>query len=303
MAFDGHIHTGWRRHMRWARESSRGVLPPGPDWRCIPIQDGVMGLKAAASLWAPHTQYGGFRRAVLLPELVRVAGAALTLAWPQVMGYLLDAAVARVSDPASPDYQDLPTYSVDFFTPADARRCRGVVVERLRLVADPAAVALALDLRAWKEEANEELTADDFDYEGLSPVPFRLLGAQVSLDGKAVADVETFTLSVRNELSDGPNAGGAAAWLIAARRSVRLELTKLDATDLFNAAVREGVVLSFSAAFGHPEGHELTLSAPVLCAVCSDEDAPPQGIARTRAVLEARTDAEGRDVTYALTLV
>jgi len=299
---DGQVHRGWRRHMRWALESSWGVLPGEPDWRSVPIRDGVMDLAAAAALFAPETAYGGYRRSVLLPELVEVAGPVETLAWPEVTEYLLDAALARNANPASDDYQELPSYSVDFYAPPDPRRCSGCVVESLALRAEPDAVALRLHLRAGSQAANGSLSAEDFDYSGLSPVPFRLRGAEVTLEGEGAADVEAFTLTVRNEVAAGPNVGGAVAWLAAAGRTVRLALTKLHAFDLFNDAVRDGTPLSFAATFSHPEGHEMSLSLPVLYAASSAEKAPPERLARTGPVLEAAVDESGDDLTYSVTL-
>ena len=295
---DGQVHRGWRRQTRWALESSWGELPAEPEWLSVPIQDGAMGLATTVLPYEAPGLYGGLKRTVLLREGLAAAGRVVTLAWPQVTEYLLDAALARVADPESADYQDLSSYSVDFYTPSDPRRFSGAVVEELELRAEPRAAAFALTLRAWKEESNAGLSANDFDYAALSPAPFRLRGAQVSINTVAVADVEAFTLTVRSDVREGPSAGGLPAFLIAGRRTVRLDLAKLDASSVFGDALRDGTTLSFAASFSHPEGHTLTLSAPALHAAQSEELAPPERVARVRPRLVAATDGAGCDVSY-----
>lgn len=278
--------------MRWAREASWGDLPPVPDWRCIPIQSGVMGLKAEASLFWPPTSFAGWKRSVLLPELQRAAGPVEVLAWPQVVGYVLDAALERNAQ------GDLHSYCVDYFTPPDPRRYRGAVVESLQIRADRTAVALLLRTRAWKEEENDALAEDDFDYLDLTSVPFRMRDARVALDGIGVTDVEEFAVTVDNEVRPGPCEAGHVAFLIGGRRCVRLEARKLNNTDDFNAAIRTGAPLSFEAEFTHPDDHRLTLELPALFAERSAEDGAPSRVASSQTLLRAATDESGHDLTY-----
>ena len=293
----GQVHKGWRRHMRWARESSWGNLPPAPDWHCIPIRSGVMTLKARANLFDPSTSFTNWRRNVLLPELQEVAGQIEVLAWPEVTGYLLDAALERDAN------HDLQSYCVDYFTPPDPRRCLGVVVERLRIRADRESVALLLEARAWKEQENDVLAEDDFDYSALTPTPFRLRDAAITLDGSGLTDVGEFAIVVDNAVEAGPrSAGGYVAFLIAGLRSVSLEVAKLDNADDFNAAIRSGATMSFAAGFTHPEGHEMTLELPRLHVERSDEDGLPSRVARSRAVLQATTDESDVDLAYQVNL-
>ena len=282
--------------MRWAREANWGSLPPSPEWHCIPIQSGMMTLKAGASLFWPPTSFTDWKRSVLLQELQEVAGRIEVLAWPEPTGYLLDAALQRDGD------HDLSSYSVDYFTPPDPRRCRGVVVEGLRIRADRESVALLPATRAWKEEDNDALTEDDFDYSGVTPVPFRLCDALISLDGSELSDVEEFAITVDNAVEAGPNAGGHVSFLLAGRRSVSLIVTKLNNTDDFNAAIRSGAALSFGAHFTHPDGHEMTLELPVLRPERSDEDGEPSRVARSSTMLQAATDETGRELIYEVNL-
>jgi len=288
--------------MRWAQETTWGVAPLSPEWRAVPIERGVMGLKAAASLFWPATGFGGWKRSLVLPELQETAGQVEVLARPELTGYLLGAALDRDADPASPRYGDLESYCVDFYTPPDPRRYLGIVVEGLQIRAEPDAVRLLLRLRARKEVENDALAEDDFDYEGLTAAPFALRRAAVTIAGEAALDVEGFSLTVDNSVRPGPNQGGYVAWLAAGQRSVALELTRLDGTDEFNAAIRGGATIAFEAEFTHPDGHEMSLELPVLHPAESSEDAPPARLALSHARLEAAADESGADLTWEVSL-
>jgi len=233
---------------------------------------------------------------VLLPELQDVAGRIEVLAWPEATGYLLDGALERDAN------HDVQSYCVDYFTPPDPRRCLGVVVERLLIRADRESVALLLETRAWKEQENDALAEDDFDYSALTPTPFRLRDAAITLDGSGLTDVGEFAIVVDNAVDAGPSAGGYVAFLIAGSRSVSLEVAKLDNADDFNAAIRSGATLSFAAAFTHPEGHGMTLELPRLHVERSDEDGQPSRVARSRTALQATTDESGVDLSYQVNL-
>jgi len=301
--YGGQVHKGWSRHVRWAREESWGELPPVPSWVCVPVQMGEMALRTVPELFSPLTSFGGWRRSALWPHTQRVTGDVLVLAWPQVTSYLLDAALARESDPLSPAYQDLHSYCIDHYTPPDPRRYRGVKVDRLEMHTGPAGLAVRLWLSGWKEEANDALTEDDFSYSALTPRPFRLRDATVTLDSGEVLDLEDFAITVDNHLEAGPGVAGHVAYLVAGQRTVRLEMAKLHLSDVLNAAVRGGSSLSFAALFTHPAGHELTLELPVLYASDNREEAPPDRLARSRAVLEAAADESGRDLIHEVRLL
>ena len=298
----GQMHKGWRRHMRWAPEETWRCLPASPAWTCIPIEQGEMHLATSASLFSPSTSFGGWKRSPILTESQQAAGPVDVLAWPEITGYLLDAALGRDPEPASASQQDVYSYTIDFFTPPDPRRYRGVKVERLEIRTTPPGLRLRLWLRAWGEEPNGDLSEDLFDYAGLTPGPFRLRDASVGLNGAGILDLEEFGIIVDNALAAGPTMGGRPAYLIAGPRSISLELGRLHVSDLLNTAIREGAPLSFSAALAHPAGHELALELPVLYAAEINDGAPPWAVARSRAVLQAATDVSGRDLVYSVTL-
>jgi len=298
----GQMHKGWRRHMRWAREQSWRYLPSSPAWTSIPIEGDGMNLRASASLFAPSTEFTGWKRGLILPDSQQTAGPVDVLGWPELTRFLLDAALQRDLDPASACCQDLYSYTIDFFTPPDPRRYSGPKVETLEVRTTSAGLALRLWLRAWKEESNDDLSEELFDYTGLTPGPFRLRDAAISLGGTSALDVEQFAVTVDNAPALGPNEAGRPAFIIAGPRSVRLDLVKLHSSDVLNAAVREGTPLSFSAAFAHPAGHELALELPVLYAAENAESAPPRTLARSHAVLQATADESGCDLVYEVTL-
>ncbi len=293
----GNWHYGRRRHLRLCREEAWGSCPDEPAWQAVPVLGDGFSLKAASPRFRPDTYYGGWRRSVHVSYLQLVSGAFVTLPWPQVAELLLDVALDRQDG-------ELPGYCMDYYTPADPRRYLGVKADGLDVVAS----ALGRDaefrfaLQAAAEEAAPGLEEGDFDYGGLSPVPFVFDGAVVKLDGAEVTGVEQFTLRVRNHLAAGPNRGGTIAFLAAGQRAVSVELRKLDDGDAFNAAVRSGGTLSFEAAFAHPEGHVLDLALPVLHAEESAEEAEPARLARAVLRTEAGTDEEGDDLVYAVNL-
>jgi hypothetical protein len=297
------FYDGCHRHMRWAREETWTRLPGSPEWVSVPIQWGAMDLHTSAALLRPRSAYGGWRRGVLGQDARSVAGSADVLAFPELTEFLLNAALDRELDRAKADYQDLRSFCIDLFTPPDPRRYVGAKVEKLLLRASPREVLLRLSVRCAWEEPNDALTEDDFSYEGIHAVPFRLRGATVTLDGSHIAHVQSFALDVDNSLNAGPNVSGRPAYLIAGSRTARLELAKLHDSGVFNDALRTGGPLSFRATLAHPLGHELTLTLPHLYAEDNREDAPPSGVALSRTVLEAAAEGGARDLAYNVTLV
>lgn len=293
----GDWHYGRRRHLRLCVEETWGVCPEEPDWQAVPILGDGFGLKAANPRFRPGTLYGGWKRSVQLSHFQVVRGGFVTLPWPQVAALLLDVALDRQDG-------ELPGYCMDYYTPADPRRYLGVKADGLDVVAS----ALGRDaefrftLQAAAEEPAPTLAEDDFDYSGLSPVPFLFDGAVVKVDEVEVTGVEQFTLRVRNNLAPGRNRGGAVGFLAAGQRAVSLALRKLDDGDAFNAAVRSGGAFSFEATFAHPEGHTLDLELPVLHAEESVEEAAPARLARAVLRMEAGTDEEGDDILHTVNL-
>jgi len=286
--------------MRWAPEAAWGVLPDSPAWTCVPTWMGEMSLRTRASLFAPQAAFGGWKRSVLLCGRRAVAGTVATPAWPAATAFLLDAALGRVEDPASPDCQDLRSFCVDYFTPPDPRRYTGVKVDALEVLASVESLILRLRVRGKDEVQNPELEEAMFSHPE-TPAPFRLRGAELRVEGEPLCDVESFALRAENHLAEGPPSLGRPAYLLAGQRTVRLELRRLHLDDLLNEAARDGAPLSFSARFAHPLGQTLDLELPCLHAADVEDGAPPSRVARSRAVLEAATDEQGRDIHWQFT--
>ncbi len=293
----GNWHYPRRRHVRVCRELAWGVCPAAPAWQALPVLPGGCTVRAARPRWRPDSRYGGFRGAPPLSDGVQVTGTLATEAWPQLAGLVLEMALERTGgEPAS--------YCLDHFTPSDPRRCLGLMADRLRVraTAESGHVLFELLLRGKAEEPNAPLAEADFDYAALSPVAFTLARAAVTVDGASITAVEALTVEVRNHLAAGPARSGAAAFLAAGRREVRLELRSLDADGALDEALRGDAALAFEAVFSHPEGHSLTLALPVLHPEENAPDAGADGLARTVLRAVAGTDAGGDDITYLLTL-
>jgi hypothetical protein len=293
----GSWHADWERHLRLCREDAWGQCPDEPEWLSLPLTPPGFGLKAESLVFRPASLYGGWRRTVNLVRGQVVAGRLGTLLWPQRADLLLRMALERTDGTPR-------SYTMDFRTPADPRRCLGATVERPELIRRPGEtdVSAFLDLVARTEEPHAALSPDDFDYSGLSPVPFTFDSAAIRLDGETLTDVEGFVLSVRNNLCAGPQRLGAVSYLRAAHRDVSLELTKLADSDAVNAAIRSGGTLSFEIALSHPEGHSLSLTLPVLHPESAPEAAEPGDVARTTVRMEAGVNEAGDDVTWTVSL-
>lgn len=294
----GNWHYARSRHLRICREDEWGACPGAPQWQAVPLYGEGFTLKAANARFRPDTLFGGWRRSVHLGYAVEVAGELTSLAWPQVVEALLGLALDR-------EQEELHSYCADYYTPADPRRCVGVMADGLRVRAPLGGgdVALLLSLKAKSEELRPALTEQDFDYGAVSPVPFRFDRAAIALDGAPVTDVEAFGVEVGNHLSVGPNHGGSPAYMTAAGRAVSLEITALDDGGAVNEAIRSSGTMSFQAELAHPEGHSLTLALPVLHPEKADEAAWPSRLVRSSVRLEAGTDAEGQDITYTVNLI
>lgn len=290
-------YTALHRHLRICREDAWGQCPARPSWQCVPIFGDGCKLMPAAAFFSPETQFAGWRRAVLLPELTQVRGALVCLAWPQVMTLLLGMALDRTDEALS-------SYCLDAYTPAAPRRCLGVMAEALEMVttAEGGDVELRLSLRGRSEEVNASLTEGDFTYGAVSPVPFRLQRAALSVDGAAVASAGSMRLRIDNHLEEGPSQAGVLAFLVAGPRTVSLELTRADDDSALRDALRAGAPVAFGAAFTHPAGHTLNVELPRLSAEAGEDRAAPGAVAEVVTRLEGASDPTGADITWSLHL-
>ena len=311
-------HGGWRRHMRIARNAAHdayGATPGVLSWQDVPVLGDGMKLKAAGPRFEPDTSHGGdYRRHVAVHHRQVVGGDIRTLLWPELSQYLLDMALLRVAS-AGANYQNLYGHVIDHFTPSDPRRCFGVVVGSMRLTVAGAGAQdarLTLSCIAQREEENNGLAENDFDYASLSLTPFMAGFARIEVDSAVVADVEQWTLSVENNIGEAPFAwsdsvdAAVRAHAIAGKRRVSLELTDLNNDDRFNEAIRDGSHISFSALFSHPGGHVMQIILPRLFVPESIEAAAPGAQATERSRLEAMAATggpyEGEDIVYGVDL-
>ena len=259
-------HGGWRRHVRIARCGAHddfGSMPASPDWKCVPVLEGGFTLKATSPRFEPETLYGGMRRSVALHHRQVVGGDLVTLPWPELARYLLDMALMRVES-AGQNCSDLYRHVVDHFTPPDPRRYCGVAVNKMRMESTHTdgwhETRITLSCIAQREAENDSLVEGDFDYTGISPVPFMASFALLWVDSVLVADVENWSLTVENSIGSAPFGWSAAAGAgvrghaIAGKRTISLELSDLGNDDRFNRAIREGSCITFQARWDHPGG-------------------------------------------------
>jgi len=204
-------HGGWRRHINMARnaaDEAYGSVPDAEEWHAIPILDNGFTLKATSPLYRPNLNIGkDWREHVAIPHSQVVQGDVTTLLFPEIAQYLLDAALLRVDDVDSPNHQDVYGHVIDYFTPVDPRRYLGVVVNTLRLACThtgDADAQVTLSCLGLREEEADALVETDFDYTGLSYVPFMADFATVAVNGVDVLDVENWTLTVENNIGEAP---------------------------------------------------------------------------------------------------
>ncbi|MFW6189903.1 MAG: phage tail tube protein [Planctomycetota bacterium] len=289
-------HYPRRRHVRLCAEQSWRTLPAEPDWTSVPVVGDGFSVRAERDYFRPRELVGGPAAEVRLPEMLRVEGELVTRPYPELTGCLLHAALVREGG-------ELPSYCLEHFTPAEPRRITGARVRRLVLEADRDGAILRVAFTAADEEARPELTEDAFDYTGIGPVPFRLVGAAITAAGRALTGVEEFVLMIGNELAAGPNTGGTVGFLAAGRRTVRLRLLAPDDASDFHESVRSGTDFAFQATMTHPAGHTLVLSLPALRGASNREQARPGELVRGELRAEAATDAAGNDFTYLVNLI
>ena len=307
-------HGGWRRHIaidRCGPDEAYGAAGLAAAV-AVPLIENGMTLKATSPHYVPSSNYGkSWKRSLAIAHKQVVEGDISTLLWPELTQFLLDMALLRVDDDASPNHQDLYGHVVDHFTVPDPRTYYGVVANSMRLAVSGTGendARLTLSCIGQREEENDALTEADFDYSTITHVPFMAGFATLWVDARQVADVETWELSVENNISDAPfvwNAAVAAAvrgHAIANLRTIGLTLSKLNNNDEFNAAIRGGGRISFEALFHHPAGHILAIQLPHLYVPQSDEDGSPDRQAMESPRLEAVAGAGDVDIEYAVDL-
>ncbi len=291
----GQWHYPRRRHLRLCRESVWGECPASPEWRCVPIRGNGFTLKAHRACFRPENAFGGDAHVVVLPGALDTRGILRTRLYPELAEFLLDMGLDRSGG-------GLGSYCLDHFTPADPRRMAGAMVDRLAIEAGEEGVHLELHLIAAGEATNGALAENDFDYSGISTVPFAFGGAAVTLGGSNVTDAQRFSVAVENELQEGLWREGQPCLLAAGQRGIRLRLEKLADGDLLNDAIRSGASFGFSATLTHPAGHSLSLSLPVLYAESCAEPAVPGRLVGAELEATAGTDGAGEDITYQVDL-
>ena len=294
---DDNIHGTRDRHLRLAREDTFGSAPADPDWQCMPLPRGGWTVSGNRDWFTPDTNMGGAATDVAVPELLSARGKLSVPPYPEAAGFLLDAALER----PAPDL--LQSYCADHVTPAESRRYLGLTVRALTLSATADRVRVGLRFRGRDEVAGTGVAESDFDYSGLTAVPFSLRWAHLEIDDTDLEAVSGFTLRIDNDLRPGPNDGDRTAYMLAGRRTVTLRLDGLHGGDAVSRAARQGQAVSFSADFTHPAGHYMGLRLPRLLARRSDEGGESDGMARRTARLVAAEDpARGYDIDYAVDL-
>ncbi len=308
-------HGGWRRMQRFCRvaaHSAYGTVPGAPAWVYIPRLGDGQGLKASAPRYVPDTEIGGFRERVAIHHRLTVEGEFRTLLYPGSAQFLLDMALARVAT-VGDDYQDIYQHVMDEYNPEDPRRYTGVVADTLRIEGTgegDGEIQVALGLIARDEAKEDSLSEATFEaaYDALEVVPFMHGHAELRVNTILITDVERWAINVTNNVGRGPltrQAAGvsAIAFTHGNKRQITLDLTELHNSDDFDAAVRDGAHMTFSAEFWHPAGHYMAIFLPWLAVEESDNDGTPSQQAkespRMRA-LEAPEgqDYEGQDIVY-----
>ncbi len=303
---EGSVHLGAHRHVRFCRETAFGECPAVPTWFSCPIIENGFTLKATSPRYWPNTNYGGdFRRHVAVHHQLEVTGDMLTLLWPELTEHLLRMCLDRDDD------EDVYSHCLDHYTPADPRRYLGAVVERMTLAFDGTGagdIRLTHTLRAKLEEENDALVAGDFDYSAVSAVPFMFASAEFRRNGHLIADLETGTITVENNVLAGPKRRttgitlGTHAHLLAQQRAISFESEELNNDDLHNEAIRDGGYFSLDVRLHHPDGHYAQIQLPRMVIEESAEDGTPDQIAKQSPRFEALAGPSGDDIIWGVDL-
>jgi hypothetical protein len=248
-------------------------------------------------LFTPSTLMGGHAAPFHLSEGHRVRGRLQCLLWPETTDLLLAAGLERADGL-------IPTHCLDWYAPSGSRRFLGVLAESVELAAQASGdCMLSLNLIGRSEGDNPSLAASDFDYAGVSPVPFGFHGATVSIDAAGLSDVEEFRLTISNGLEVGPLRHRAATFIAPGKREISVELTKLASDEGLAEAVQAGTELAFAAVLSHPAGHSMTLSLPRLRAASSLALPRPDELVRETVLLRAAAPAGGEEIAWEINLV
>lgn len=282
----GDIHQGYDRHVRLEQEDTWGTTPDS-SWTAIPILGDGFGVKGERQLYQPNINVGGADTQVVIPDLQQPDGQMTTLPFPEVTQLLMDAALHREDD------GDMYSYSAERYAPNDSIRLAGLVANTLTIQANGTGdgdVQIQIDWMGKSEESVTGLSDSDFEYSELTLVPFRFRDATYKTEDGTLYDIEEWSITVENNLREGPNHGGKRTFLLPRRRSISLELTKLAASDNYDQARREGLKPSFQATFVHPDGHTWSLNAPRCFVSQSADNAPADDTATTNPQLTVAKD-------------
>jgi len=294
---------GREEKFRMVREDSYGTLPGSPTWQDVPYLEDGLDLGGAREHYRPDLNVGVGHQAdqVVIPHRDTPDGALTTLPFPEIAGMLLDAGLERDPD------GDLYSYQAEHYTPVDPRRYTGLVVNTLTITATGTGdgdVQFELDFMGRSQEADDSIAQSDFDYEAsLTLVPFMFRDASLYLQDEEVADIEEWTLTVENDLAEGPIIGDHRGYIEAQGRSISLEMTKVHHNDGFRQAARDGLTVVFEADFSHPNGHYMSIKIPRLFVPETSEDDTPSTLVKESPTMEAARDSEyGYDIDWGVDL-
>ena len=293
-------HSGRKRHARLVAEETYGAVPGGPSWSPIPYLGDGFKIEATSEPFEADTNYGGGIDSVVnIQHKQDVAGDLTTLLWPQILGALLDAALARDGN------DDLPSFAWQHYTPIETRQFVGCAARTLRLQVNRTEGADAQLTIGWlgqQESVVTGVTPGDFDYSGIDQRPFMGCDvAMIQVNGAESYDVDQFTVNVDNVMEAGPYwpktnpAQRVIHHIEVGDRTISIDLTRMHRSAQFNAARRAATTLSFYARFTHPLGHVFELRLPRLVVPGSSEDGTPSRVARETPRLLARGTVEGGD--------
>lgn len=295
-------YQGREEKLRMVREESYGSLPGSPSWQDMPFRGDGVGLGGSREHFRPDLNVGAGDQAdqVVVVHRETPDGALTTLPFPETAAFLLDAGLERDTD------GDLFSYQAEHYTPTDPRRYTGLVVNTLTITVSGTGdgdVEFDLDWMGRSEEADDNISASDVDYESnITLVPFMYRDAALYLQGEQVSDIDEFTLTIENDLAEGPVVGDRRGYIEAQGRDISLELTKVHHNDGFRQAARDGLTVAFEAHFSHPvTGAIMNFEIPRLFVPSTEEDRTPSQLVKESPTMEAARDVEaGYDIKWAV---
>ena len=133
---------------------------------------------------------------------------------------------------------------------------------------------------------------------------YALSFAQFLVNGQAPGTVEGFEIVVDNGLARGPfGPDGKPLWLIAGRRSVRVEILLGYESGAHSEALVNGQRGVFRVILGRPTGFpqtRATIELPAAVVIAAPIAAAPGEAARQRVALAADVDEAGVDVGWSV---